>query len=554
MKALIVDDEARVRKAVRLLVDWSAHQIDEILEAMNGNEAIEIIRQEKPALVIMDMMMESGNGIELMTWVNEFAGNTKFIVVSGHNDFEFVRQTVRHGGIDYILKPIEAETINVAVAKAVAAWRSEEDDRSERQKQSIQLNEFKPIYGEKLLSALIDDPINSEFSLRRLYSDGVIPEGTSSSRLILVQTDTGNNPLLKRFKGDSELLYYAIVNICNEFLRPHSKGVAFRFWGGPPEIAIILWDTQESVIEVIGRINHGIYRALQFRMHFGISSIGHLPKHLTYQRSEAAGALLRRNLLMHEDYCHFSSSIESEEHKEIAVAGLLGRGGSKTIFAHVQEDWRMAVISGSTEVLSAAAQHWIDELSRGGVVTPEMLNSWKADALLFRSQLIRETLGQQADSALTELERADQLQPAPYTNGYSFSLFAWRDWSFALMQQLSQVLAAKQAEERNPMHDIVKYIEQNYSTDLSLQEVAGKFYVSREYISRKFKHEYGINFSDFIVNIRIDKAKLLMQNPHLKLAQISEMVGFHDVKYFSKVFKKQIGLSPKDYRNSLELS
>ena len=167
----------------------------------------------------MDMMMESGNGVELMTWVNEFAGNIKFIVVSGHNDFEFVRQTVRHGGIDYILKPIEAEAINIAIAKAVSAWRSEEADRSERQKQNIQLNEFKPIYGEKLLTALIDDPINSELCLRRLRSDGIIPENVISSRLILVQTDTGNNLLLNRFGGDTGLLNYAIVNICNEFLQ-----------------------------------------------------------------------------------------------------------------------------------------------------------------------------------------------------------------------------------------------------------------------------------------------------------------------------------------------
>ncbi len=549
MKVLIVDDEARVRKAVRLLVDWDAHQINEILEARNGNEAIEIIRQAKPSLIIMDMMMESGNGIELMTWVNEFAGNTKFIVVSGHNDFEYVRQTVRHGGIDYILKPIEAEAINIAVAKAVAAWRSEENDRSERQKQSIQLNELKPIYGEKLLSALIDDPINSELTLRRLCNDGVIPENTTTSRLILVQTDTGNNLLLKRFGGDSELLNYAIVNICNEFLRNQQKGIAFRYWGGLPDIAIILWDTQISVVDLIGRINHGIYSSLQFRMHFGISSIGSLPKQLPYQRTEVTEALQRRNLLMHEDYCHFSSSTkEFGESKEIAVAELK-ESGSQTIFAHVKEDWKMAVISGSTEALSVAAQHWIDELSRGGVVTPEMLDSWKTDVLLFRSQLIREMLGAEADSALANLEQADQLHPAPYTNGYSFSLFAWRDWSFDLMQRLAQALAIKQTTENNLMHDIVKYIELNYSSDLSLQEIAGKFYVSREYISRRFKQEYGINFSDFIGNIRIDKAKLLMQNPRLKLAQISEMVGFHDVKYFSKVFKKQVGVSPKDFRN-----
>ncbi|WP_019913424.1 helix-turn-helix domain-containing protein [Paenibacillus sp. HW567] len=541
MKALIVDDEARVRKAVRLLVDWEAHQIGDILEAGNGNEAIELIRKEKPALVIMDMMMESGNGVELMTWVNEFAGNTKFIVVSGHNDFDFVRQTVRHGGIDYILKPIEAEMINGAVSKAVAAWRSEEEERSHRQRQSIRLNEIKPIYGEKLLSALIDDPINAEASLRRLLDEGVIPQSAGSSRLILVQTDPGNNQLLKRFGGDSELLYYAIVNICNEFLQLPRKGIAFRYWGGPPEIAIILWDVQESVTELINRINEGIFLTLQFRMHFGISSIGALPGGLPAERAEAAEALLRRNLLRHEDYFHFHPPAEP-----------VNTGGEPPImFADVQEEWRLAVISGSPEVLSAAAQHWTHELSRRGVITPELLNSWKADALLFRSRLVREALGTQADSALAELERTDLLNPPPLPGGYSFSLFAWRDWSFGLMQRVSREIADRAAKERNPITDIVKYIEQNYQSDLSLQEVAGKFYVSREYISRKFKQEYGINFSDYIGSVRIDKAKLLLQNPNLKLSQISEMVGFHDVKYFSKVFKKQVGSSPKDYRSRI---
>lgn len=547
MKALIVDDEARVRKAVRLLVDWDAHQIDEILEAGNGHEAIEVIRQNKPALVIMDMMMESGNGIELMTWVNEFAGNTKFIVVSGHNDFDFVRQTVLHGGIDYILKPIEADDINAAVSKAVAAWRSEEEERTHRQRQSIRLNEIKPIYGERLLSALLDDPITSEASLRRLISEGVIPGNIDSSRLVLVQTDPGNNPLLKRFGGDSELLYYAIVNICNEFLQPGSKGIAFRYWGGPPEIAILLWDIQEPVIELISKINQGIYQTLQFRMHFGISTVGSLPGHLPIQRTEAAEALLRRNLLRHEDYCHFPSY--AREHSKAAAASTgKEENGSPVTFAQVQEDWRMAVISGNNDVLAAAAQHWTQDLSRSGVITPEMLNALKADFLLFRSQLLREVLGAQADNALAELERADQLNPAPYANGYAFSVFAWRDWSFALMQRLSQELSARAVKENNPMAEIVKYIEQNYSSDLSLQEVAGKFYVSREYVSRKFKQEYGINFSDFIGNVRIDKARLLLQNPNLKLSQIAEMIGFHDVKYFSKVFKKQVGLSPKDYR------
>ncbi|WP_405107376.1 helix-turn-helix domain-containing protein [Paenibacillus sp. FSL K6-1217] len=616
MKALIVDDEARVRKAVRLLVDWEAHQIEEILEAGNGNEAIALIRREKPALVIMDMMMESGSGLELMTWVDEFAGSTKFIVVSGHNDFDFVRQTVRHGGIDYILKPIEPDMINSAVSKAVSAWRAEEAERNLRQRQSLRLNEIKPIFGEKLLSALIDDRVNAEASLRRLIHDGIIPPDIKTSRLILVQTDSGNNPLLRRFGGDSELLYYAIVNICNEFLQQQGNGIAFRYWGGPPEIAILLWEPHESVTSLISRMNQGIFLTLQFRMHFGISTPGAFPAHLPAGRTEAAEALLRRNLLRHEDYCHYAAA-ESVRSADIGPGGLTGTevltggmsGGLTGMgagamasgltgtgagamsgglpgtgagamsgrltgtgagslpgreqrdkretagplsFADVQEDWRMAVISGTPEALTAAAQHWTQELSRRGVVTPQMLNAWKADALLLRARLVREALGSQSARVLAELEQGDQQNPSPQPSGYSFSLFAWRDWSLAFMQQLSRALADRQQKERNPMTEIVKYIEQNYPSDLSLQEVAGKFQVSREYVSRRFKQEYGINFSDYIVSVRIEKAKLLMQNPGLKLAQISEMVGFHDVKYFSKVFKKQTGHSPKDYRGQAE--
>ncbi|MEK4009265.1 helix-turn-helix domain-containing protein [Paenibacillus sp. FSL H3-0333] len=644
MKALIVDDEARVRKAVRLLVDWEAHQIEEILEAGNGNEAIGLIRQEKPALVIMDMMMESGSGLELMTWVDEFAGSTKFIVVSGHNDFDFVRQTVRHGGIDYILKPIDPDMINSAVSKAVSAWRAEEAERSHRQHQSLRLNEIKPIFGEKLLSALIDDKVNAEASLRRLIHDSIIPPDIKISRLLLVQTDSGNNPLLRRFGGDSELLYYAIVNICNEFLQQQGTGIAFRYWGGPPEIAILLWEPHESVTSLISRMNQGIFLTLQFRMHFGISTPGAFPAHLPAGRAEAAEALLRRNLLRHEDYCHFAGAealpgagtsmgagsvaggetdvgvmtggkpglgavtggltgtgtgevTSRKSGAGAATGGLTGSGTGEVTgrksgagagpgwvtgngagavtgrkpgtipggkprdkretavplsFADVQEDWRMAVISGTPEALTAAAQHWTQELSRRGVVTPQMLNDWKANALLLRSRLVREALGSQAANVLAELEHGDQQNPSPQPSGYSFSLFAWRDWSLAFMQQLSRALTDRQQKERNPMTEIVKYIEQNYPSDLSLQEVAGKFQVSREYVSRRFKQEYGINFSDYIVSVRIEKAKLLMQNPGLKLAQISEMVGFHDVKYFSKVFKKHTGHSPKDYRDQAE--
>ncbi|WP_337031561.1 helix-turn-helix transcriptional regulator [Paenibacillus illinoisensis] len=110
-----------------------------------------------------------------------------------------------------------------------------------------------------------------------------------------------------------------------------------------------------------------------------------------------------------------------------------------------------------------------------------------------------------------------------------------------------QELDAIAVKECNPVTDIVNISTRIRQFDLSLQEDPCKLYGSCEYVPRKFKQEYGINFTDYIT-VRIEKNKLLLQNPHLKLAQISEIVGFRAVKYFSKVFKKKVGSSPKEYR------
>lgn len=548
MRALIVDDEVRVRKAVRLLVDWESHGIRDIEEAGGGNEAIDFIKATPPQLIIMDMMMGSGHGLELMTWVREHAGNVKFIVVSGHDDFEFVRSTVRHGGIDYILKPIDPEAINAAVAKAVSQWREEEQERLDMQHKSIRLNEFKPVYGEKLLSSLIDDPGSAEASLRRLREEGVIPTHITSARLLICQIDAGDAILQERFGYNSELLHFALINICNEFLLPSGSGIAFRHWGAPLEILLLIWERPDQAFEQAEQINQGLHHTLQRRLHFGLGQTGPLPASLPQQYSEALTMLRRRNLLEPGRFIHANS---------METSATTASGKSLLSFAKVQEDWKVAVMSSDPAQMTVAAERWIDELCRSGKVTPELLAIWRNDILSFQTRLVRETFGEQTEAMLKEDLRSEQdtstpaglpVASIPNPDSYTFSRYVWRDWSLRIIGQTAKLLSRQTAKEKHTMADIVQYVEQHYQADLSLQEIAAQFYVSREYVSRKFKQEFGINFSDYLSQYRIDKAKLLMANPNLKLHEIGEMVGFRDVKYFSKVFKKLTGESPRDFR------
>lgn len=101
------------------------------------------------------------------------------------------------------------------------------------------------------------------------------------------------------------------------------------------------------------------------------------------------------------------------------------------------------------------------------------------------------------------------------------------------------------------MSEIARYMDAHYQEDLSLRQIAARFYLSREYISRKFKQQFGLNWSEYLGKLRINNAKLLPQNPSLRVAKVSEMVGFQDEKYFSKVFKKMEGMTPAEYRKTV---
>ncbi|MBT2690670.1 response regulator [Bacillus sp. ISL-47] len=105
--------------------------------------------------------------------------------------------------------------------------------------------------------------------------------------------------------------------------------------------------------------------------------------------------------------------------------------------------------------------------------------------------------------------------------------------------------------EKNVMQQIEEFLLESYNKDFTLQEIADRFYLSREYISRKFKQEYQATITDFITNIRMEKAKDLLQNTKLKIYEVAFQVGYQDEKYFSKVFKKTAGVSPNEYRSSL---
>jgi two-component system, response regulator YesN len=129
MKAIIIDDEKHVRDGLLLLGEWEKHGIETILEAEDGNEAIKLISEHRPAIIFTDMRMPKRDGISLLKWIHQSDLLSKTIVVSGYDDFDYMRNAIYYKSFDYILKPIDPEILNETLDRAVKEWNDEKLSR-----------------------------------------------------------------------------------------------------------------------------------------------------------------------------------------------------------------------------------------------------------------------------------------------------------------------------------------------------------------------------------------------------------------------------------------
>ncbi|WP_438433853.1 response regulator transcription factor [Gorillibacterium sp. sgz500922] len=532
MKALIVDDERHVREAIRLLADWEALGITELFEADNGLAAAELMERVRPEILITDMRMPVQDGVKLLEHAQRTHPQTQKIVVSGHTDFELVRSTMKYGGRDYLLKPVDPVQLAEALAKAVKSWHEADAERRINQKRSMEINQLKPVYWDKVMSGLIADPPEVPAALDERLADEFGPGVTGECRVALVSLDSAAETITRRFQDNRDLLFFSLTNICNEFLRRGNRGIACRHWNSDREALVIAWARTEELPGLMREINDGIERTLGSRLDVGIGGAAAFPAGAAESFKGARRALLGRNMKEKNQWIHTG--------EELPCAP-----GELRLAEH-EESFRLALLSGSREELAKAVNGWIAAVDALPCVTLEQVERWRAEW-----RLLLRRLGRDRDSGgrTEDADPEEAARPIPLDADGRLSL---AEWSRELTESLTQLLFERERgqREKGSMREIARYLEENYSRELSLQEIAEHFHLSREYISRRFKQEFGENLSDCLGRIRIGKAKLLLQNPHLRIAQIAEMVGYPDEKYFSKVFKKLAGKTPGEYRRS----
>lgn len=533
MKVLIVDDEKHVRDAIKMLVPWDHYDISTVLEANDVSSAKNIIITEKPQIIFLDMMLVNESGQEILQWTNESSIHCKTIVISGYNDFEYVRSTVRYGGLDYLLKPVDRKKLIEAFEKAIKEWKQEESTSLEKQSNSIKMNQIQPIYWDKTFSEFVKEPLKKASLIREINE---VKDLTGKNvQIILLSLKMMHNRIFERFSSHLDLLSFSIINICNEYLNQSSCGYAFRNWSKENEIGIIIWDHHEHSRQLIDQINEGIMKTYGSKFFFASGNIHLFPQGAAVSCREARAVLMEKiNLKNTEQHWVFDKSTPTISESE-------------TIYMNQYEEKLIyAIKSGQINMIKSAAGSFVDELRKLNSITLNHIEIWFNELQMIHSKYFKEYESTtQVDFKLLSYLMVDKLG--------NIMVDEWLNKLEDSFIMLAQMLSKDQNEKENITFKIVDYIKMHYDEELTLQDIANHFYLSREYISRKFKLDIGENLFSFITNIRVEKACSLLRETDLRILDIARMVGFDNEKYFSKVFKKSTGYPPTIYRDFKDL-
>ncbi|MGM7719195.1 response regulator transcription factor [Metabacillus sp. Hm71] len=523
MKAIIIDDENHVRDGIKLLGEWERLGIHEIFEAKDGEEAKIMIKEQRPEIIFTDMNMPKLDGTSLLKWLHESKITSKIIVVSGYDDFHYMRNAITYGSFDYILKPIEPEILNETLERAIKDWKKQALMRESTLENTKVMNEIKPLYWDHLFTGMINKPTIPSEARERVQKEFGIDITKENFTTVLGSI----HPIIsKSFAGDRDLAFFTILNICNEIVWSNRSGVSFRNVNKEDEIVIVLWK-QTDQQGLLQKIQTCILTCCQMNVIF---AVGHSSQQLHGSYQSAQQTMLKHDLLS-------AAKKRIVSYEEIRSSSLLH------LLDYTQEImW--ALQSGSIEQMDQVLNKIFTTLQTAHIISLEQIQAWENQFDLLRKNWLKEY---QINEDISFYHSKDY-----WEEDGSFSFEKFKDEKRKEFHELIHFLfRVKYQKEKNSIQEIEAYIRNNYERDITLQEIADRFYLSREYISRRFKSEYNETITNYLTTIRIEKAKELLENPHLKIYEISFKVGYQNEKYFSKVFKKIVGLTPNEYRVSV---
>lgn len=537
-KIVIVDDDILIRKGIRNVIRWKDLECEICAEASSGEEALKVIEEVKPDIVITDIKMPNMDGIELIDRIKRTIPQCKIVILTAYREFEYAQRAIKIGAFDFLLKPTKVEDIINVIKKAINEIKKEKTIVEELEKINSILKEKLPVLRENFLFNVIFEMIQNEDEILQMASLYEIEIG--SFLMILAECTTRE----EKGKHNTHLYLLGISNMLNDFLN-HSYTIYSIYLNNSQAVYII--NSQKEVekkdekelFELLNQLKKAAVECFNIDLTLVVSTWGNGIVQLPEKYKECIDAINYRfyfdeeDIIYYKDLSHFFMYMDDRKLKNLKNEILL------------------SVRYGNFTNINKLLLELEETLKKTKTDKQYILNFYYL--LLIEVNMIKAQLS----SAINTSNNSEVFENIDYLNEIT-RCKNLSELSNILRTSIQRTIEEVQNHNLNKMGSLVKkvidYIKENYHlNDISLSDISEKFFVSPSYLSRLFKKETGKNLSDFINEYRIEKAKQLLLTTDLKTYEVADRVGIPDPHYFSRLFKRYTGYSPSEYKEGTKL-
>lgn len=498
MNILIADDEKIEREGIRYLLSLEKGE-RRIFEAANGKQAMQILRTENIDMILTDIKMPVMDGLELARRAKELFPEIRIVIFSGYNDFTFAQEAIRYGVTDYILKPVDPDNFHEIIEKAEKNIRERQaEENREIRRQNFLQQYFLQNYlysGKKEILEKAGEFVD-------------LDKWNGWHCAILIETDTAFfDTAEENFPGE---------------LQKELRRVFFYLNLNERQSLLLFQDVYCDYLLVANHLYTFLKRNYMVRIYLAVSR--------KFDGCECLPEILGQlEQQMEEKFYHPEKHIFSCEEEELKMAA--GEVQDSQLMQMISED----ISRKDTEQLWKHFECLKEKYSSN--------TQFSAMYIKFVFSNVIQELFQ--ENQFADEHRLEQEIDRLYSCGNIMDILKVTEDN---IREYEKFLERSMSESRNEVAAVKNYIYQHYGEDLNLEMLAEKVYLSSGYLSFIFKKETGMNLNRFIKVFRMEKAGEFLRDTNMKVAQISEKVGFANVSYFCRSFREYYGCSPESYR------
>lgn len=528
LKVLIVDDEHLVRTLLKNCINWEEIGYEVVGEASNAHEALDLVEQLRPDVIFTDIYMPFMDGLEFGKIVFERYSNIKIIVLTGYEEFEYAKKSIKIGIADFLLKPINDDEIRKVALSMKTKIESERNQRDEYDRIKKQLDENLPYLKEKLLNSLIQNTFNVNDIKQQLdyFHIKINPKHVQIAVIEASLPENSDN------MGEEERL---LLNMhCFELVLKYFRDDEYVnvFIDNNQNIVVFSSDESIEFTDCIEALRAMITNKLKCNICIGVGSIYNGISRAKASYKEACDAL--------------NYKIIAGKNLVISYSDInFPRPGTHTIQNDNADALAFYIKAGIKKKAHQFIEECFYECGRAG-------NSIGIETIRVRASGILSVIL----NVITELEiYISDVFPdnQPFEQVFKIdTLPEMRDYLLKLSENAINIILSTQTKKVNQaIEDIKDYIHENMSNpEMSLSHTAKKFFMNISYLSRIFKQETGYTFVEYLTKARMEKAIKLLKETDLKAYQVAEAVGISNPHYFSICFKKWTGVSVNDFKKA----